>query len=142
MSGLSGHFQHIAPDASVPGYVLNVNDRDLQTVRHADGIVWFTFDEICGGPRSQADYIELARCYNTIVVSEIPELPADLDDGARRLINLIDIMYDRNVKFMGSGSRPPTELYRGKRLEAEFERTVSRMAEMQSAEYMAREHRP
>jgi cell division protein ZapE len=140
LQGLSENFRHISPDASVPGYVLNINDRDLQTVRHADGIVWFTFEEICGGPRSQNDYIELARCYNTMVVSEIPELPAERDDGARRLINLIDIMYDRNVKFMGSGSCPPNNLYQGSRLKDEFERTVSRLMEMQSDEYMAREH--
>ncbi|MFC1681677.1 cell division protein ZapE [Pseudomonadota bacterium] len=140
LSGLSENFRHISPDASVPGYVLNIDDRDLQTVRHADGIVWFTFEEICGGPRSQSDYIELARCYNTIVVSEIPGLPAEYDDKARRLINLIDIMYDRNVKFMGSGSRPPEELYQGTRLRDEFGRTVSRLMEMQSDEYMAKEH--
>ncbi len=142
LTGLSENFRHIAPDASVPGFVLNIDGRDLQTVRHADGIVWFTFDEICGGPRSQNDYIELARCYNTIVVSEIPELPAERDDEARRLINLIDIMYDRNVKFMGSGCRSPGELYLGTRLKDEFERTASRLMEMQSTEYMAREHLP
>lgn len=140
LHGLSENFRHIAPDVSVPGYVLSIDDRDLQTIRHADGIVWFSFEEICGGPRSQNDYIELARCYNTIVVSEIPDLPPDYDDKARRLINLIDIMYDRNVKFMGSGSRPPAKLYKGTRLKDEFERTVSRLMEMQSAEYMAREH--
>jgi cell division protein ZapE len=142
LSSLSDNFRHIAPDASTPGYVLNINGRDLQTVRHADGIVWFAFDEICGGHRSQNDYIELARCYNTIVVSDIPELSQENDDSARRLVNLIDIMYDRNVKFMGSGSQSPSALYHGARLKDEFERTASRLMEMQSAEYMSKEHLP
>jgi len=139
-SGLQRNFDHIASEPAQQNVMLDIDGREIRTLRHATGIVWFDFVEICGGPRSQNDYIELARCFNTIVVSDIPALAAECDDQARRFINLIDILYDRNVKFMGSGCGPPQELYGGNRLGNEFKRTASRLLEMQSLTYMAREH--
>jgi cell division protein ZapE len=139
-AGLRKNFDHITSEPAEQDVRLEIDGREIRPLRHATGIVWFDFAEICGGPRSQNDYIELARCFNTVVVSDIPALSAGCDDQARRFINLIDILYDRNVKFMGSGCCPPKELYRGNRLVDEFQRTVSRLAEMQSLAYMAREH--
>lgn len=139
-SDLLGNFEHVAPGTTETGVFLEIDGREIPTVRRADGVVWFEFEHICGGPRSQNDYLELARCHNTVVVSDIPPLSTERDDEARRFINLIDILYDRNVKFMGSGCCPPAEIYRGTRLRAEFERTASRLIEMQSRAYLAREH--
>ena len=140
VTGLQRNFDHIASEPAEQDVLLEIDGREIRTLRHATGIVWFDFAEICGGPRSQNDYIELALCFNTVVVSDIPALSAECDDQARRIINLIDILYDRNVKFMGSGCCPPQELYRGNRLGNEFRRVVSRMTEMQSIAYIAREH--
>ncbi len=138
--GLAHNFEHVAPEAGQDEVVLDIDGRDIRSVRHADGVVWFDFAEICGGPRSQNDYIELARCFHTILVSDIPRLDGDSDDQARRFINLIDVMYDRNVKLIASAARTPEELYAGSRLRDEFARTASRMHEMQSHEYLARKH--
>jgi cell division protein ZapE len=139
-TGLQRNFDHIASEPAEQDVLLEIDGREIRTLRHATGIVWFDFTEICAGPRSKNDYIELARCFNTVVVSDIPALSAECDDQARRFINLIDILYDRNVKFMGSGCCPPQELYQGNRLANEFRRVVSRLVEMQSPAYMAREH--
>ena len=138
--GLEKNFEHICSELSRSGGSLDIDGREIQTVRQASGAVWFDFDEICGGPRSQNDYLELARCFHTIVVSDIPKLTKDDDDSARRFIHLVDILYDRNVKFMGSGCCPPEQIYQGERLQLEFDRTASRLIEMQSTEYLAKPH--
>lgn len=142
ITGLEDNFRHISSEPAQSDARLEVEGRNIATVRHTNGIVWFDFDEICGGPRSQNDYLELAKCFHTIIVSDIPVLFAETDDHARRFINLVDILYDRNVKFMGSGSRPPRQLYQGERLRLEFNRTASRLVEMQSTEYLSRPHLP
>jgi cell division protein ZapE len=95
---------------------------------------------LCDGPRSQADYIEIARWYPTIIVSGVPELDELREDQARRFIALVDEFYDRRVKLILSAERPAAELYAGKRLRFEFERTVSRLIEMQSLEYLHLPH--
>ncbi len=138
--GMAYNFAHVAPEAGHADVTLEIDGRELHSRRHADGVVWFEFSELCGGPRSQNDYLELAQCFHTILVSNIPRLDRSRDDHARRLINLIDIMYDRNVKLIASAAAPPHEIYGGRRLEAEFERTASRMHEMQSHDYLARSH--
>ncbi len=139
-TGLANNFEHIAPEFGHQDVTLEVDGRDIRAVRRADGVVWFDFEEICGGPRSQSDYIELSRCFHTILLSNIPRLTAEHDDQARRLINLIDVMYDRNVKLIASAAHAPEALYTGTRLGAEFRRTASRMIEMQSHDYLARKH--
>ncbi len=93
-------------------------------------------------PRSQDDYIGIAREYRSVIVSGVPVLGADRDDEARRLIALVDELYDRNVNLIISAAEPAAELYRGERLRALFARTASRLTEMQSEEYLAREHKP
>lgn len=105
-------------------------------------MIWFDFDAICGGPRGTADYVEIARDFHTVLVSRVPAFDTSMDDPARRFIALVDEFYDRSVKLVVSADAPPEQLYRGERLAFEFERTRSRLAEMQTREYLARPHRP
>ncbi len=108
----------------------------------SEGIIWFDFVELCDGPRSQNDYIELAREYHAVILSNVPGLGRDKDDQARRFVNLVDEFYDRQVKLIISAERPLAELYSTGKLDFEFQRTVSRLLEMQSHEYLSRPHRP
>ena len=119
---------------------LDVNGREICARRCTKGMAWFEFDEICDGPRSQSDYIELARWYPEVIVSGVPEFDATRENQARRFIALVDEFYDRRVKLILSAARDPQDLYQGKRLGFEFERTVSRLTEMQSAAYLAAPH--
>jgi cell division protein ZapE len=119
---------------------LEVNGRALEARRCAKGIAWFDFRALCDGPRSQADYIEIARWYPTIILSGVPELDEYHENQARRFIALVDEFYDRRVKLVVSAARPPDALYSGNRLRFEFERTVSRLIEMQSLEYLHLPH--
>jgi cell division protein ZapE len=135
-------FEQLAPEAGRHWERIQVNGRYLTCRCLADDVVWFEFAELCEGPRSQNDYIELAREFHAVLVSGVPALGADNDDAARRFINLVDEFYDRSVKLVLAADRPLLELYRGGRLAFEFQRTVSRLQEMQSTEYLAREHRP
>ena len=128
------------PAVRVGGDIL-IEGRPIAVLRVAHSVVWFEFAALCAGPRSPDDYIEIAREYRTVMVSDVPVLRADDDDAARRFIELIDELYDRNINLILSAAAPPPQLYRGERLKAPFERTVSRLIEMQSAEYLAHEHR-
>lgn len=121
---------------------LEVLGRPVAVRAVAEGVVWFDFDDLCGGARSAYDYIELARVYHTVLLSNVPELDATRDDAARRFVSLVDELYDRHVKLILSAAVPLTELYTGSELSFVFERTSSRLLEMQSEEYLAREHRP
>ena len=121
---------------------LEVEGRSLRCRLLGEDVVWFNFEVLCGGPRSQNDYIELAREYHTVLLSGVPPLNPDRDDEARRCINLVDEFYDRRVKLVISAARPLTELYAGGHLAFEFERTTSRLLEMQSHDYLAQGHRP
>jgi len=119
---------------------LLVNGRTLHAARRAGDIVWFTFATLCQGARSAADYAELAEEFHTLFLTEIPTLGASQDDAARRLIALVDALYDQGVKLIVSAAGAPTQLYQGERLDFEFRRTISRLIEMQSEEYLARAH--
>lgn len=120
---------------------LEVEGRKLWAKLEADDVVWFEFRELCAGPRSQNDYIVLAREYHAVLVSNVPQLGGKTDDQARRFIYLVDEFYDRGVKLVISAAKPIEQLYVGERLAFEFERTVSRLLEMQSQEYLSRAHR-
>jgi len=138
---LNSEFQALASgNAGIADAQLEVNGRPLTAIRSADDVVWFSFAELCIAPRGVADYIELARCHHSVIVSDIPRLDADLEDAARRFINLVDEFYDRGVKLILAAAVPQNELYVGKRLSFEFRRTYSRLTEMQSEEYLARPH--
>jgi len=139
---LERYFQEIAPDRDEQDVSLVLNDREVTAHRLAGDVVWFDFQAICGGPRSQEDYIELARCYQTVMVSGIPQLNRETEDEARRFIALVDEFYDRNVKLIVSAEVSLDEIYRGRKLEFEFQRARSRMQEMQSQEFLARAHLP
>ena len=119
---------------------LDINGRAVRARRCAKGVVWFRFEDICDGPRSQADYIEIARWYPSVIVSGVPQFDATRDDQARRFIALVDEFYDRRVKLILSADASINELYAGTRLSFEFDRTVSRLIEMQSTEYLALPH--
>ncbi|MFL1483667.1 cell division protein ZapE [Marinobacter sp. LN3S78] len=138
---LQKSFDGLAVEAGSHSLNLEVNGRKLQARAHSDDVVWFEFRELCDGPRSQNDYIELAREFQTIIVSNVPVLGGDKDDQARRFINMIDEFYDRNVKVILSAEAPITELYAGGRLGFEFERTESRLLEMQSRDYLGAPHK-
>jgi len=119
---------------------LNINGRDIRARRCAKGVAWFRFGDICDGPRSQDDYIEIARWYPSVIISGVPQFDAAGDDRARRFISLVDEFYDRRVKLILSADVAVHNLYAGKRLAFEFERTISRLIEMQSTEYLALPH--
>jgi cell division protein ZapE len=119
---------------------LDINGRDIRARKCAKGIAWFDFEDICDGPRSQVDYIEVARWYPAVIVSGIPLLDGEHENQARRFIALVDEFYDRRVKLIVSAAAGIGVLYTGKRLGFEFERTMSRIIEMQSTEYLASPH--
>ena len=141
-SHLAGFFQHLTGDGRGSDAALLINGRNILVQQHADGVVWFRFPDICGGRRSQLDYIEIARSYHTVLISDIPQLGTDLGDEARRFIALVDEFYDRRVKLAISAALPADRLYTGKRLTFEFQRTTSRLQEMQSRDYLAEPHLP
>jgi cell division protein ZapE len=121
---------------------LSVENRPIKARAIAAGMVWFEFEDICEGPRSQNDYIELARLYHTVFISHIPEFTRSNENAARRFIMLIDEFYDRNVNVVVSAAAAPGSLYRGERLQLEFLRAASRLIEMQTQQYLAGQHRP
>ena len=120
---------------------LLVDGRPIAVRGLAEGCAWFDFDALCEGPRGGADYIEIAREFHTVLVGGIPRLDAQRDDAARRFVHLVDELYDRHVNLVCSADAPPHALYAGERLHGAFERTASRLVEMQSADYLALEHR-
>ena len=136
------YFEGVASGAADGQSALEINNRQINIVRCAKGVVWFEFAEICGGPRSQNDYIEIARWYPTVIVSGIPALDHRSDNPARRFIALVDEFYDRKVKLVASADVEIGALYTGERLAFEFERTTSRLVEMQTRDYLHAEHLP
>lgn len=139
---LVAEFDALARGETVSKTPIRIRARDIQPVRRAGAVAWFEFDVLCGGPRSSSDYIELARRFGTLIVSEVPAMDDDHNDPARRFIHLVDECYDRGVKLIISAAVPPEVLYRGRRLADPFQRTASRLIEMQSREYLERPHRP
>ena len=139
-------FDELADDdnqrAVDPVRSIEIEGRRIPVIRERGGVVWFDFMALCSGPRSQEDYIEIARDYQSVIVSDVTVLDSLHEDEARRFIALVDEMYDRNVNLIVSAAAAPVELYRGDRVAFQFERTASRLIEMQSEEYLAREHRP
>jgi cell division protein ZapE len=115
---------------------LDVEGRAIPYVRRAGGVVWFTFSALCEGPRSQLDYLDLAQRFHTVILSDIPRMTAKQADAARRFTWLVDIFYDQKVKLVISAEVPVTELYVEGNHSQEFQRTVSRLIEMQSKAYL------
>ena len=117
--------------------VMQIEHRGVRAVRRAGGVVWFDFRTLCGGPRSQNDYLEIASRFHTVLLSNVPRMSPRLASEARRFTWLVDVLYDRRVKLIVSAAVAPQELYTEGALAHEFPRTVSRLHEMQSAEFLA-----
>ena len=132
-------FERMASESDM-NHDLDINGRIFHARRRGDGIIWFEFSELCEKPRGAIDYIEIARAFNTVVVSNMPRLGEDDANAARRFITMVDEFYDRNVKLLLSADAPITDLYTGNALAFEFERTRSRLTEMQSHDYLALPH--
>jgi cell division protein ZapE len=139
-AALAGYFMDITAPEHRRWDAIIVNDRDIPTVGWGDGVVWLDFDVICQIPRSKMDYVELARLFHTLLLSNLRCLNDEQSNIAHRLITLIDAVYDCNVKLMASAEASPPQLYDGRDLAFEFQRTVSRLTEMQSHDYLARPH--
>ena len=121
--------------------VLHIEAREITARRKAGGVVWFDFRTLCGGPRSQNEYLEIATQFHTVLLSDVPYMPVSMASPARRFTWLIDVLYDRRVKLILSAAVPPEQLYTEGPLVHEFPRTVSRLNEMQSKEYLSLERR-
>ena len=134
------NFMNVSHEPGIEGEKLTIEGRKINTVRCSEGVVWFEFSELCAGPRSTADYIKIARCFNTVLISNIPVL-SQTDDLAKRFIMAIDEFYDRNVKVIISAEADVHELYSGQKLAFEFQRTVSRLIEMRSYNYLGQAHK-
>jgi cell division protein ZapE len=117
--------------------LLHIEQRELRARRKAGGVVWFDWKALCGGPRSQNDYLEIATQFHTVLLSDVPQMPPRLASEARRFTWLVDVLYDRRVKLIMSAAVSPECLYLEGPLAHEFPRTISRLHEMQSAEYLA-----
>ena len=140
---LEKSFKELVPGGALIKENLNVEieGREIKAIKLAEDVAWFHFRSLCDGPRSQNDYIEIAREYHAIIVEGVPELGEKNDDMARRFIYLVDEFYDRNVKLIVSAEKPIHALYTHGRAEFEFQRTVSRLQEMQSKEYLKSAHK-
>ena len=135
-------FRDLAPDHSqiLEQRSVTILDREIQTVANAEDVVWFEFSALCEGPRSAFDYVELAKLYHAVILSDVPQLSDSNKDAARRFVSLIDELYDRRVKLVIAAEVSVSDLYIGTELEFEFERTRSRLVEMQSLDYLSRSH--
>ena len=139
---LSAYFSSLTGREAGDPRSVDINQRPLTLLADAPGVAWATFSTLCEEPRSAVDYVEMAREYHTVLIEQIPLLDRDKEDAVRRFINLVDEFYDRNVKLIATAAEAPEELYDGSRLRFEFDRTVSRLQEMRTEEYLKAEHRP
>jgi len=137
---LGEEFDALSPDQPVIEGHLVVRGRELPIRRRSGSLLWADFSQLCDGPRSASDYIELTYRFSTLIVSNIPAMDDDHNNAARRFVHLVDECYDRAVKLIASAEAPIDRVYTGKRLAGQFERTVSRLVEMQSKAYLARPH--
>lgn len=139
---VKSEFMKLAPVVPCWDVMVNIDNREVQTIAVADDIIWFNFKDICEGARSSSDYIEIASCYHTVIVSEVPILNEGKEDSARRFIALVDELYDRAVNLIIVAASNPEELYKGRLLKFQFKRTASRLIEMSGHEYLSKAHNP
>jgi cell division protein ZapE len=116
--------------------VLRIESREIRPMHRAAGVVWFDFKTLCMGPRSQNDYLEIANLFHTVFLSGVPYMPPRMTNEARRFIWLIDVLYDHKIKLIMSAELPADQLYTEGQIVGEFARTVSRLVEMQSRDYL------
>jgi len=134
-------FDDLSDEDVETGGDISVNHRKIKVVRESENVIWFEFAALCEGPRSPADYVAIASEYQSVIIANVPVFTVDADNSARRFISVIDEFYDRGVNVILSAAAAPAELYKGEKLKFEFQRTASRLTEMQSEEYLARAHR-
>lgn len=139
---LMAHFLGLAQDEGVPNKSLLIMDRNIPTKWLAENIVWFDFQALCKGARSALDYIQIARDFKTVLLSNVTQMGEDSEDVARRFIALVDELYDHKVTLILSAAVPMQELYQGTRHRFDFQRTISRLTEMQSMDYLRKRHLP
>ena len=139
-AALAAIFSNLA-EARDEDPLLHIEHRELRALRRAGGVVWFDFRTLCGGPRSQNDYLEIAQQFHTVLLSGVPQMLPRQASEARRFTLLVDVLYDRRVKLIVSAAVPAEQLYPDGPLAHEFARTVSRLAEMRSTEYLALDRR-
>ena len=119
---------------------ITVMNREISTIRRTRNLIWLDFWQICDGPRASADYIEIANCYRTVMISNVPILTWEYENQARRFIELVDEFYDHGVHLVLSAEAEPDDLYTGKRLVQDYQRTASRLKEMQTEHYLSKTH--
>ncbi len=139
---LETNFEHIAPDVGTQNKIIEIEGRPIQTIRIADSVVWFEFEALCDGPRGAADYIEMARLFQTVLLANLPILDDLVVDQVKRFMTAVDEFYDRNVKLIITAESKAEGIYTGKRLAEPFKRTISRLNEMSSHDYLAKQHLP
>ena len=139
---LAESFCRIALETAESNSTIEIEGREIKVIRLASGVVWFDFHEICDGPRGAADYIVIARQFQTVFIEGVLQMDDMDDDRAKRFITMVDEFYDRNVKLIVTAEVAVRVLYIGKRLVREYERTASRLIEMQSHDYLGRAHLP
>ena len=138
---LEALFDDLSDDDVESDHTITVHNRKIKVARESENVIWFEFAALCEGPRSPADYVAIASEYQSVIIADVPVFGLDADNAARRFISVIDEFYDRGVNVIISAAAAPGELYKGEKLKFEFQRTASRLTEMQSEEYLARAHR-
>ena len=141
-TALATYFESLTGQSGGDSRQLEINNRVVRARAAVQGVAWFDFTTLCEEARSAADFVEIAREYHTVLIERIPALTAEKEDAARRFINLVDEFYDRKVKLITTAALAPEAMYGGTRLRFEFERTVSRLQEMRTREYLQAEHHP
>ncbi|EXI90921.1 MAG: DNA replication protein [Candidatus Accumulibacter regalis] len=139
-SKMAGYFTSIAAGVGAAGGSVEILGRQIPTLRRGNGVIWFDFKALCGGPRSQNDYLELALGYHTVLLSAIPRMSSTMASEARRFTWLVDIFYDHKVKLIATADCEPDQLYTEGTQASEFFRTASRLTEMRSREYLGLPH--
>jgi cell division protein ZapE len=135
-------FEHLTVADVEPESALEIEGRIIDVKHCSEGVVWFDYQVICDIPRGSADYIEISRCFHTVLISDVVVMNDMSNDHANRFVNLVDELYAHNAKLIMSAQVSAEKLYQGKKLAFQFERTVSRLLEMQSHEYLERPHLP
>ena len=138
---LAGRWNELSGGATARGGNIEIDSRKIPVRARGKSIAWFDFAALCEGPRGTSDYIEIAHEFTTVLLGGIPTFDRNNEDAARRFVNLIDELYDRHVNLVCTAATLPTELYSGTRLQGAFERTASRLIEMQSEQYLATQHK-
>lgn len=138
---IAKRFSALTASQTVSDEPITINNREVETLGHTEDVLWCEFKDLCMKPRSPADFIQIANIYNTVLISNVPNLDDVLSEGTRRFIYLVDEFYDRGVKLILTSQASIIALYQGERLVFEIERTRSRLLEMQSDEYLQAAHR-